>query len=192
MKKLNLIITAACVAMVMQACKNNAKSGSTDSTTTTTTDVSKTDSTKMASVDTGDAAFAGKVAAGGMTEIALSKAAAQQATNQRIKDFANMMVTDHSAAGEKLSSIAKTKGIALPPGPDSTQQNMINDITKKTGKDFDKAYVNQMVKDHEATLDLLKKGQTTLKDTSLKSFVNNTIPVVQKHLDAIKAIKSSM
>lgn len=191
MKKLNLIVTVACAALVLQACKNNAKSGSTDSTTTTT-DITKTDSTKMAPVDTGDAAFATKAAAGGMTEIALSKAAAQQATAPKIKDFANMMVTDHSAAGEKLSAIAKAKGIALPAGPDSIQQNMINDITKKTGKDFDKAYVNQMVKDHEATLDMFKKAQTTVKDTSIKSFITNTIPVVQKHLSAIKAIKSSI
>jgi len=49
-----------------------------------------------------------------------------------------------------------------------------------------------MVKDHEATLDMFKKAQTTVKDTSLKSFITNTIPVVQKHLDAIKAIKSGM
>lgn len=192
MKKLSLIITAAAAVLVMQACKNNAKSGTTDSTTTTTTDISKTDTTKIAQVDTGDAAFAAKAAAGGMTEIELSKAAVQQATTQKIKDFANMMVTDHSAAGQKLSDIAKAKGMALPTGPDSTQQNMISDITKKTGKDFDKAYVNQMVKDHEATLDMLKKGQTTVKDTSLKSFITNTIPVVQKHLDAIKGIKSGM
>jgi putative membrane protein len=192
MKNLNLIITTVCAVLVMQACKNNAKSGTTDSTTTTTTDISKTDSTKIAHVDTGDAAFAAKAAAGGMTEIALSKAAVQQATSQQIKDFANMMVTDHTAAGQKLSSIAKAKGMALPVGPDSTQQNMINDIAKKTGKDFDKAYVNQMVKDHEATVDMFKKAQTTVKDTSLKSFITNTVPVIQKHLNAIKAIKSGM
>jgi len=192
MKKLNLIVTAACAVLVMQACKNNAKSGSTDSTTTTTTDVTKTDSTKMAAVDTGDASFVAKAAAGGMTEITLSKVAAQQATAQNIKDFANMMVTDHSAAGEKLSVIAKAKGISLPSSPDTAQQKMISDISKKTGKDFDKAYVNQMVKDHEATLSMFKSAQTTVKDTSLKAFITSTIPVVQHHLDAIKTIKGSM
>lgn len=191
MKKLNLIITAACAVLTMQACKNNARSGSADSTVTTT-DVTKTDSTKIAAIDTGDASFAAKVAAGGMTEIALSKIAAQQATTQKIKDFANMMVTDHSAAGDKLSAIARAKGIALPPGPDTVHKNMISDIAKKTGKDFDKAYVNQMVKDHQFTLDMLKSGEKTVKDTSLKAFVTGTIPVVQKHLNAIKAIKSSM
>lgn len=193
MKKMNLVIAAACAVLAMQACKNNAKSGSTDSTTTATTDVVKTDSTKIsAAVDTGDAAFAAKAAAGGMTEIALSKVAAQQATTQKIKDFANMMVTDHSAAGDKLSAIAKAKGIELPSGPDTAQENMISDISKKTGKDFDKAYVNQMVKDHQATLDMFKKEQTMVKDTSLKGFITNTIPVVEHHLMVIKGIKSGM
>lgn len=192
MKKLNLIITAACAVMAMQACKNNAKSGATDSTTTITSDVTKTDSTTMAPVDTGDASFATKAAVGGMTEIALSKAAQQQATSQKVKDFASMMITDHTAAADKLSVIAKTKGITLPTAPDSTKQNIINNISKKTGKDFDKAYVDQMVKDHEETLDMFKKAQTSVKDTSLRAFFTNTTPVIQKHLDAIKAIKKGM
>jgi putative membrane protein len=193
MKKLNLIIAAACAVLAMQACKNHSKAGATDSTTTTTTDVTKTDSTSgIVKVDTGDAAFAAKAAAGGMTEIALSKVAAQQATSQKIKDFAGMMVTDHSAAGDKLAAIAKAKGIALPTSLDSDTQNMISDMSKKTGKDFDKAYVDKMVKDHEATLDAFKKEQTMVKDTALKAFITGTIPVVQKHLEAIKAIKSGM
>jgi putative membrane protein len=191
MKKLNLIIAAACAVLAMQACKNHSKAGSSDSTSTTVSDVT-TDSTKIAAVDTGDASFAVKAAVGGMTEIAISKVAAQQATTQKLKDFANMMVTDHNAAGDKLSAIAKAKGIALPTSLDSATQNMINDMSKKTGKDFDKAYVDKMVKDHEATLSMFKKEETMVKDTSLKSFITNTIPVVQKHLDAIKAIKSGM
>ena len=192
MKKLNLIITAVCTVLAIQACKNNAKSGATDSTTTTT-DVTKTDSTSsIAQADTGDAAFAAKAATGGMTEIALSKVAAQQATTQKIKDFANMMITDHSAAGDKLAAIAKAKGMALPTSLDSATQNMVNDMAKKTGTDFDNAYVDKMVNDHQATLDMFKKEETMVKDTALKGFITNTIPVVQHHLDAIKKIKSGM
>ena len=192
MKKLNFILTAAAAVLVMQACHNNAKTGSTDSTSTTT-DVTKTDSSKMTvAVDTGDAAFAAKAAAGGMTEINKSKLALTQATNAKLKDFANMMVTDHTDAGNKLMAIAKAKNITLPAGPDTVQQNQITDLSKKTGKAFDKAYVDQMVMDHQQTVDLFKKGQQTVKDTSLKAFITNTLPVIQKHLDAIKAIKSGM
>jgi len=191
MKKLNLILIAGLGALMMQACHNHdAKTTVTDSSVTT--DVTKTDSTKIIVVDTGDANFAVKAAAGGMTEIALSKVAEQQATSDKIKDFASMMVTDHSAAGDKLSAIAKAKNIALPSGPDTVQQNMINDISKKTGKDFDKAYVNQMVKDHQGTLDFFEKEENMVKDTTLKSFITATIPVVQHHLAVIKTIKSGM
>jgi putative membrane protein len=192
MKKLNLIIAAGLSALVMQACHNSTKTPATDSTTVTATDVTKTDSTQIMPVDTGDASFAAKAAAGGMTEIALSKVAEQQATTSKIKDFAAMMITDHSAAGDKLAAIAKAKGISLPTGPDTMQQNMISDISKKTGKAFDKAYVNQMVKDHEATLKLFEKHLSMIKDTSLKAFDANTTPVIQHHLAVIKTIKSSM
>jgi len=192
MKKLNLILVAGIGVLLMQAChNNNAKTTVTDSTVTT--DVTKTDSTKIiAAADTGDANFAVKAAAGGMTEIAKSKLAVAQSSNAKIKDFANMMITDHGAAGDKLAAIAKAKSIALPTGPDSTQQNQINDLSKKTGKDFDKAYVDQMVKDHKMTLDMFKNEEKMVKDTSLKSFVISTIPVVQHHLAVIKTIKSGM
>lgn len=193
MKKFNLIVAAACAVMAMQACKSNSKSGATDSTTTVTSDVTKTDSSKnVAAVDTGDAAFAAKAAAGGMNEIALSKAATQQASNAKVKDFASMMITDHTAAGDKLSVIAKAKGITLPTTPDTAHQAILADLSKKTGKDFDKAYVDQMVKDHQATVDMFKSAQSTVKDTSLKAFITNTLPVIQHHLEAIKTIKSGM
>jgi len=195
MKKLNLVLITACSVCIMQACHSSSSStgAATDSTTITTADKTTTDSSKqMAAPDTGDAAFAGKAAAGGMTEIALSKLAVQQSTNAKIKDFANMMITDHSAAGDKLAAIAKKEGINLPAGPDTLQQNMISDLSKKTGSDFNKAYVKQMVKDHKMTIDMFEKAQTTVKDTVLKSFITSTLPTLHKHMDAVNALKSGM
>jgi len=194
MKKLKLIFAVPLAALMMQACHNNSgTTTTTDSTTTVKEDVSKTDTSKtMAVPDTGDVKFATAAASGGMTEIALSKLAVQQATSSKLKDFANMMITDHSNAGDQLAAIAKAKNITLPTGPNADQQNVINDLAKKTGSDFDKAYVKQMVTDHKSTLDMFQHEQTMVKDTALRSFISNTIPVVQKHLDAIKAIKSGM
>ena len=195
MKKLNLILAVACAAFTMQACHNSASTTTTDSTTTMVkSDSTKvTDTSKMASViDTADTAFTNKAAAGGMTEIAASKLALQMSQNAKIKDFANMMITDHTAAGDKLAAIAKKEGINLPAGPDTLQQNMISDLSKKTGSDFNKAYVKQMVKDHKMTIDMFEKAQTTVKDTVLKGFITATLPTLHKHMDAVNALKSGM
>jgi putative membrane protein len=192
MKKLSLIITAAAAVFTMQACHNSATSTTTTDSTVTKTDETKTDTSKMAMADTADASFATKAAIGGMTEIELSKVAAQKTTNTKIKDFANMMITDHTAAGNKLADIAKSKNIPLPAEPDSAHKTVIATISAKTGKDFDKAYVDQMVIDHKMTIDMFKQCETMVKDTAFKGFITTTLPTIQHHYDAIKALKSGM
>jgi putative membrane protein len=193
MKKLNLIIGAALSFGMLQACHNASKSTATDSVTTVTnTDSSKTETKVVSAVDSSDAKFAMKAAAGGMTEIAASKVAITQATSSKLKDFASMMVTDHTDAGNKLMAIAKAQNIMLPAGPDSAQQKKIDMLSKKMGSDFDKAYVDMMVMDHKKTIKLFESEQSNGTDTTLKAFATSTLPTIHKHLDAITAIKSGM
>lgn len=196
MKKLNLILAVACAAFTMQACHNSASTTTTDSTTTMVkSDSSKvTDTSKMAStvIDTADTAFTNKAGSGGMTEIAASKMAIQMSQNAKIKVFANMMISDHTMAGNKLASIAKSKNIVLPTGPNAMQQAALDKLSKKTGSDFDMAYVNQMLKDHKETVAMFESEQNMVKDTTLKNFITTTLPTLHKHLDAITALKSSM
>jgi putative membrane protein len=195
MKKLNLIITTALAIGMLQACHNGAKdSTQTADSINATKDTTKSDTSKgLATVpDDDDAKFAVKAAAAGMTEVDLSKVALKQSTNAKIKDFANMMITDHTAAGDKLAALAKTKNITLPSAPDSSQTKAINNISKKTGADFDKAYVDQMVSDHKDAVSLFTNESKNAKDADIKAFATNTLPTLQKHLDAITAIKNGM
>jgi len=195
MKKLNLFITAGVAAFMMQACHNGAKdSTQTADSVNAVKDTTKSDTSKNLSQvpDDDDAKFAVKAAAGGMTEIELSKLAIKLGTNAKVKDFANMMVMDHTDASNKLMALAKTKNITLPTGPDTAQTKTITDLSKKSGSDFDKAYVDQMVTDHKNTISLFEDGQKNAKDADIKAFATNTLPTLHKHLDAINAIKAGM
>lgn len=135
-----------------------------------------------------DGSFVVDAADGGMTEVAASQLAQSSATDQRIKDFANMMVADHTKAGDELKKLATAKGLAVPATISDKNQKNIDDLGKKTGADFDKAYVNMMLKDHKKTVDMFKKEANDAKDPDLKTWVTSTLPTLQAHLDAIKAI----
>jgi len=193
MKKLNLIIGAALLVGTLQACHNGAKdSAQTADSLNAVKDTTKTDTTKgLAGVpDDDDAKFAVKATCGGLTEIALSKLALAQATDSRIKQFANMMIMDHTKAGNQLAALAKSKNITVPTAPDSSQQKTINKLSTKTGKDFDMAYIDQMVTDHKNTISLFEDEQKNAKDADIKAFVTNTLPTLHKHLDAINTVKA--
>ena len=193
MKKYTLITLLALSAAGFQACKSHNSSSTTDSTSTST-DTSKT--TTVAKTDSAganpDTAFSNKAAVGGMAEVALGKLALSKSSNAKIKDFANMMVTDHGKANDELKGIAQTKNITLPATLDAEHQAKSDSLSKLSGKDFDKAYVAAMVEGHQKTLSLMQDEASGGKDNELKAFAAKTAPVVKMHLDAITKIQSSM
>jgi len=138
--------------------------------------------------DKDDAEFAVKAANGGMAEVAMGQLAQSNAANPRVKDFGAMMVKDHTDAGDKLKQLAQQKNIVLPSTLADKEQKMVSDLQKKTGKDFDKAYMNLMRDDHKKDIKEFTKAGNACKDSDLKGFANNTLPVLQKHLDSVRAI----
>jgi len=196
MKKLNLLFVAAAVAGLLQACSGNkGKSTSDSSSSSTTSDTSKVTSTKTDSSATTvlpDTAFASKAAVLGMAEVALGKMASTKGTNSQIKDFGKMMVKDHGKANAELMSIAKTKNITLPAALDAEHQAKSDSLTKLSGKDFDKGYVQVMIEGHKKTLALMQSEASNGKDAELKAFAAKTAPVVQMHLSAIMKIQDSI
>lgn len=184
----------AATAFTFQACNHGAKDAkdtadSLNKTKDTTTNVSATGGI---AVNSDDAKFATDAANGGLAEVALGKLALNKTSNASIKDFANMMVTDHGQANTELMSIASAKNITLPTEPDSAHLKKADDLSKLSGKDFDKAYVDAMIDGHKKTLDLMNNEAKNGADSTLKAFAAKVAPIVQKHLDAINKIHDSM
>ncbi len=194
MKKLSSIMMITLAALAFQACKNGAKDSkeSADSTNMTKDTSKNVSATGGIAVDADDAKFVTTAANDGMAEVDAGKMAQQKASNPRVKSFADMMVTDHTKAGNELAVIAKTKNITLPAAPDADAQKMADDLGKKSGKDFDKAYVKGMVEGHEKAVQLFTDASNNCKDADLKAFATKTLPTLKMHLDSIKAIKASM
>lgn len=194
MKKLTYLFLIAASALAFQSCNHASKDAkdSADSLNKTKDTTSNAANTGGIAVNSDDAKFATAAANGGMAEVALGKLALTKTSNAAIKDFANMMVTDHSKANNELMTIAKAKNITLPTEPDSAHLKKMDKLSKMKGADFDKAYVSAMIDGHKETLDLMNNEAKKGSDTTLKAFAARTAPVVQKHLDAINKIHDSM
>ena len=194
MKKLSYVFMIATAALALQSCNHAAKDAkdsadSLNKTKDTTTNVAATGGIAVAS---GDAKFATTAANGGLAEVALGKLALTKTTNQSIKDFATMMVTDHGKINDQLAAIAKAKNITLPAEPDSAHLKKAAELGKLGETDFDKQYVSAMIEGHKKTLDLMNDEAKNGKDSTLKAFAAQTAPTVQMHLDAINKIKDNM
>ena len=192
MKKIIYITLISATACFVQACKGNKDSkASADSANTAKADTAKKDSS-AAAVDKNDAKFAVAAANGGMAEVELGTLAQQKAVNQKVKDFGAMMVTDHSKANDELKALAKSKGITLPDSIDSKEQQVKSDLSAKSGADFDKAYVSNMIDDHKEDIKEFEDATKNLKDPDLKAFAVKTLPTLKMHLDAVRKIHDGM
>lgn len=133
-----------------------------------------------------------EAAGGGMMEVALGQTAQQQAASQRVKDFGAMMVRDHTQANDDLKAIANAKNFSLPATMPEKHQKHVDDLTKKQGKDFDKAYMKMMVNDHEEDVKKFEKAASDATDPAIKDFAARTLPVLRMHLDSAKAINKQL
>ncbi len=151
-----------------------------------------TGSNVNSSVDSRSMDFAMKAANGSMMEVELGRWAQDHAVSQAVKDFGSMMVTDHSAASSQLQTIASARNISLPGAVSADTRKHMDDLMAKQTKDFDRAYVDMMVVDHQKDVREFEEASRNLPDADLRDFAARTLPTLQKHYDAIKAIRSKM
>jgi putative membrane protein len=134
-----------------------------------------------------DKNFIEKAAKAGMEEVAISQVAVSRSTNPQVKDFAQMMVTDHTAANEGLARIAAAKGVMLP-----AKDTHENKWAKRDAKDFDQEYISKMVDDHDEAVKLFTKEANDGKDAEVVAFARKTLPKLQHHQEQAKDLKRMM
>jgi putative membrane protein len=108
-----------------------------------------------ADVGRADKDFLEDVAIANMAEIELGRMAVERATNPDVKKFAQMMIDDHTDAGEKLKGAVAKHGITLPTAIDDKHRDTQDKLAKKQGEEFDRDYIDAMVDSHQDVLDKL-------------------------------------
>ena len=139
-----------------------------------------------------DYKFARAAACGGAMEVSLGKLAAEKSANVAVQQFGQRMVTDHGKAGQELEQIASRKGATLPTQPSAWHQKEIDRLGKLSGAEFDKTYVNLMVRDHKADEKEFKRASEHVQDPELKAFAASTLTVVQDHLKMAEDLASTI
>jgi putative membrane protein len=139
-----------------------------------------------------DMSFAQKAAQGGMAEVKLGQMAASKGQNPKVKEFGQKMVDDHSKANNELSSIAQRKNLTLPADVSAKDKATMDRLSGLSGDAFDKAYMSDMVKDHQTDIAEFQREANSGKDDDLKAFASKTLPTLQEHLKLAKAAASAV
>jgi len=159
-------------------------------------------------VSSSDSNFVRDVTELNATEIDLSRDAADRSTNPEVKKFAQMVITDHTAAGDKLSSVVASNNIPAAPANTDKAEHKREDLDKKQGADFDRAYIDAMIDGHDKLMSKLdsrvdKQGSGDIatvvpekSDNAVTQSINqwaaDTYTAAKGHRDQAKALKDTL
>ena len=137
--------------------------------------------------------FVKMAGAGDLYEKTSSQMVLKTAKTQKVRDFANMMITDHTKSTMDVKAAAKSDHVmAGAPKLMPAQQKMIADLKAAKPADREKVYVDQQVMAHQQALDLHQTFAQSGDKPALKQAAAGIVPVVQQHLTEVKAMQSSM
>lgn len=129
-----------------------------------------------------DKHFVNDAAEGGLAEVELGQLAQSKASNQQVKDFGQKMVDDHGKANNELKDCASKLGVTLPDHPSATEEAQKLKLSAYSGDHFDKAYMEDMLKDHRQDIAAFKREAADGQNPEIKAFAKKTLPTLEEHL----------
>lgn len=136
----------------------------------------------------GDSDFAKKASACGLAEVNFSELAVRFARDPAVRQFAEKMIADHTRANRELTQLANRKAITLPAGMDDEHQKLYDKLKTLSGAEFDRTYMEAMVKDHEKAVKLFEKQAKDGKDETMKELAGKLTPHLKEHLEKAREI----
>lgn len=130
----------------------------------------------------------------GRTEMELAKLAQEKTRNNRVKEFAAMMVRDHQKADAELKTVARDANIDL-----SDMDREADDakdarekFAKLSGAEFDREFMDRMVNDHEKAVNDVEDKAEGSDNQHIKQWASKTLPTLRKHLEQARQIHEGL
>jgi putative membrane protein len=186
----NLLLLAA-AGLITVGCSNN-KAATPDTSSAQPSSSSSATTPNSNTSANADQKFVEDAAKGNRAEVELGKMVESKAKDPAVKQFAQMMVKDHTDALNQLQKLAQSKNITLPDGVPSDAQDLQQKLSTEQGKQFEKDYMSGMVEDHQKDVQEFQDASQNLKDSDLKQWAGTMLPKLQQHLAKAQAVDSQL
>lgn len=128
----------------------------------------------------------------GLAEVNMAQMAERKTGNADVKAFAEKLAADHSKANSQLKMLADSKKVSTASEPSMVAKGKGKLLDGKTGADFDKAYIDDMIGDHKKDIKAFEKAASEAKDQDVKNFANQTLPTLKEHLSTAEGIQAKI
>jgi putative membrane protein len=139
-----------------------------------------------------DSAFVQSQLNDNMAEIKIAQLALQKSQDQNVRNYAQKLITDHTAANETLMPIASSHNIQPSPTLSPAAQAIYDKLSTLNGVAFDTIYIDAMIREHDMDIKALDAQQTAGQNQQLNVWVQNTRPVVVQHDQIAQQIRANL
>lgn len=189
------LIFLLALALISLGCSGNEKAATRDNNSAQPASADNSASSSAASNNTNsnsDQTFLQDAIKGNRAEVKLGKMVTAKTKDPNVKQFAEMMVKDHTVALSQLQQLAQQKNVNVPEGlPDDAQQ-LQSKLQSDTGRQFDQDYMDGMVQDHQKDVQDFKDASQNAKDPDVKKIATKLTPTLEHHLQKAQQIDQKL
>jgi putative membrane protein len=137
--------------------------------------------------------FLAHAGSGDQFEIQSSQLALQASQNPAVRNFANLMISDHTRMSQTMLLAAQSAGITPPPPALLPEQQAALDQLRSagTGPSFDMAYKSAQITAHQGALSLMQGYAASGDVPALRTAASQAVPIVQMHLSQAQMLSVS-
>ncbi|MGE3539660.1 MAG: DUF4142 domain-containing protein [Candidatus Tectimicrobiota bacterium] len=136
------------------------------------------------------AEFVNKAASSNLFEVQSSQLALHKSQNNRVRDFAQRMVQDHTAIGNQLKAAAQ--GQNVPTNLNQQHSSLLQQLQGASEGDFNRLYVQHQLTGHAETITLFEPWAQHGDHPQLKQFAQQTLPTLREHLQMAQQLRGAL
>lgn len=125
-------------------------------------------------------------------EIQMARLARERAVEPEVKEFGAQLELDHRTANDDLQQVATANNVKLPEHVVRKHTVLLVRLAKLSGLEFDRKYVQTMIRSHKNSVARFRKANRRLEDTDLKAWSVRYLPVLEEHLSHAKSLAQKL
>ena len=199
MKRWTQLALAAGLALSVSACAGDRAPDADQNSAAREGAAGTTGTSGTSGLSDGDAEFVKEQLAMGTAEVELGKLAQQRGTHPDVKNYGQMMETDHRMAGEELKEIANRanpnrgeRRAEAAKDAHGEHTELREELSKLSGAEFDRRYLDEMVDDHEKGIDQLEGKAERADNPQIREWAAKTLPKMRNHLAKAKLVQETL
>ena len=139
-----------------------------------------------------DKTFIKNAEEGDIKERNLGRVVLEKSQNKDVKDYAQMLVDDHSKDLKDVVDLMNQKGMPQPKDLPEVKHEALGKLNSLSGAALDREFMNLMVQDHQKEIAEYRQEVNTTQDEDVKHYAMHTLPTLEEHLRKAQELQQKM